>query len=77
MSQLQSFPFLALPKELRLMVYERIPVEVKEHRFAREWEALDGASESNQWKNPDGTTESHQYTIVRKSLDTGIFRTCR
>jgi hypothetical protein len=58
----QTFPFMRLPIELRLMVFECIPVQIKRHDFARK---------------PNTSTNSQSYSIVSKSIDLSILRTCR
>jgi hypothetical protein len=64
-----SFPtpflLLSLPKELRLMVYERIPIEVRAHDF------------QGQCKDEAGNTKTHTYGIIEKRIDLHILASCR
>jgi hypothetical protein len=58
----QTFPFMKLPTEIRLMVYECIPVQVKRDDFA-----TIGGTAAN----------SRNFAVVSKCIDLSILLTCR
>jgi hypothetical protein len=58
----QSFPFQKLPTEIRLMIYECIPVQIERHEFS---------TISNAIANP------HSFATVTKHIDLSILLTCR
>jgi hypothetical protein len=58
----QTFPFMKLPTEIRLMVYECIPVQVKRDDFA-----TIGGTAAN----------SRNFAVVSKYIDLSILLTCR
>lgn len=62
MDSSQPFPFMKLPMELRLMVYECIPVQIKSHDFDR---------------TRNTSAASHSFAIVSKYIDLSIWATCR
>jgi hypothetical protein len=57
-----AFPFNALPAEIRLMIYECIPVQVQRHDF----QAVSISS-----ANP------RSFAVISKSVDLSILRTCK
>ena len=59
------FPFMKLPIELRLMVYERLPIQIKRHDFNR----------LNNPRNP--SAGSYSFAVVSNSIDLSILTTCR
>lgn len=62
MDSSSSFPFMNLPLEVRLMIYERLPIEIKQYQFTK--------------SNPNGSNP-YSFTIVSKSLDSAILTTNR
>jgi hypothetical protein len=58
----QTFPFMKLPTEIRLMVYECIPVQIKRDDFA----TIGGI-----------TATSRSFAVVSKYIDLSILLTCR
>jgi hypothetical protein len=58
----QTFPFMKLPTEIRLMVYECIPVQVKVDDFA----TIGGTA-----------AKSRNFAVVSKHIDLSILLTCR
>jgi hypothetical protein len=65
MSSSTPFPLFSLPKELRLMIYERIPIKVRAHHF------------KGQCKDEAGETQTHTCTIIDKRIDMQILASCR
>ncbi|KAF2124106.1 hypothetical protein P153DRAFT_370998 [Dothidotthia symphoricarpi CBS 119687] len=59
----QSFRFLDLPKDIRLMVYERLPRQIKQHNFSL----------------PFGSVEQSMlvFTFSARGLPVNILATCR
>jgi hypothetical protein len=57
-----AFPFMQLPTEIRLMVYECLPVQIKTHDFST---------------NGSSCTASRSFTVVSRYLDLSILLTCR
>ncbi|KAH7087390.1 hypothetical protein FB567DRAFT_344975 [Paraphoma chrysanthemicola] len=70
----QAFRFLDLPKELRLMVYERVPIttptHVLEDPVQRKIQRQNGGVRSETMLHPS-------VTHVTKSVNVGLLRTCR
>jgi hypothetical protein len=58
------FPFAKLPTELRLMIYERLPIRTTRHNFSRP---------SSTRANPP---TPYSFAIVSQSTDLSILRTC-
>jgi len=65
MATTKSFPFLSLPKEIRLMVYERIPIQVEERSFS-----CNGASDY-------GGSFLCNFSLIDRTTTTAILSTCR
>ena len=65
MATTKSIPFLSLPKEIRLMVYERIPIQVEERSFS-----CNGASEY-------GGSFLCNFSLIDRTTTTAILSTCR
>jgi hypothetical protein len=57
-----TFPFMQLPTEIRLMIYECIPVQIRRHDFNT---------------ISSGSTTSRSFTVVSKYIDPSILLTCR
>ncbi|KAF2029826.1 hypothetical protein EK21DRAFT_66820 [Setomelanomma holmii] len=64
MDPIGPFPFARLPTEVRLMVYERLPVQITRHDFTRANSTRAGA------------TSSYSFAIVSKRIDLSILQTC-
>lgn len=62
MESQSAFPFNALPAEIRLMIYECIPVEVQRHDF----QAVSISSAT-----------PRSFSVITKSIDLSILRTCK
>lgn len=62
MDSQSAFPFNALPAEIRLMIYECIPVQVQRHDF----QAVSISS-----ANP------RSFAVISKSIDLSILQTCK
>ncbi|KAH4855833.1 hypothetical protein HBI55_057340 [Parastagonospora nodorum] len=64
MDSQRPFPFQKLPIEIRLMVYECLPVQIKRHDF-------------NTSTNTPASSKGRSFTTVSKYLDLSILQTCR
>jgi hypothetical protein len=65
MEPCKPFPFLQLPKELRIMIYEQFSVDTKEHNFSRTLRAL-----------PCRSFEVG-LSLIDRTTPTAILATCR
>ncbi|KAF2004524.1 hypothetical protein P154DRAFT_617060 [Amniculicola lignicola CBS 123094] len=68
---MSPFPFMRLPTEIRLMVYELLPIETKRHHYQ-----YDGNHEHlshNEIQDYMGVG----YTLILRSVPTAILGTCR
>ncbi|KAF1954414.1 hypothetical protein CC80DRAFT_567651 [Byssothecium circinans] len=65
MNRNKPFPFMALPQEIRLMVYERLECEVKMHHIG-----VPAVGLEMMWMNK-------QVSLVVRSVPTSILSTCR
>ncbi|KAH7074275.1 hypothetical protein FB567DRAFT_192687 [Paraphoma chrysanthemicola] len=67
----KPFPFTSLPLELRLMIYERIPIEIKQHAFTRPTKL--------QTATPNDSTSSpcYSFTILAPTISPTILLTNR
>jgi hypothetical protein len=65
MSPESPFRFMDLPLEIRLMVYERIPIHIKPHQF------------TNTTVSRNGATNSYSFAVIAKSVELPILTACR
>ncbi|KAH7069807.1 hypothetical protein BKA63DRAFT_519603 [Paraphoma chrysanthemicola] len=66
MDNSQRFPFLSLPKEIRLMVYEKIAIITKLHRIQKQFK-----------DNLLDELRFHRFSLVEFTLSTSILATCK
>ena len=69
------FPFLALPPELRIVVYEHIGIEFKRHTLTQAESGLPDRLH-NSWPSLPQNIQS-SITAIRPSLHISLLRTCR
>lgn len=63
-SPMQPFPFMRLPSEIRLMIYERIPIELKVREFTHH--------------APDTpNSKPFRFSLIDRTICAAILRTCR
>jgi len=54
-----------LPLEIRLMVYERIPIHIKQHQF------------TNTTQSRNGAMNSYSFAVIAKSIELPVLTACR
>ncbi|KAH7069721.1 hypothetical protein BKA63DRAFT_606095 [Paraphoma chrysanthemicola] len=71
MDPFKPFPFTSLPLELRLMIYERIPIEIKQHAFTRPTKPQTASL------NNSTSSSCYSFTILAPTISLAILLTSR